>query len=645
MSEQIRSFAVRHIGPKREMLEDYSVTQSVTTASGLKLEIGIVCDGVGGGDWGERAAYLTAHTILTHIEKSSDSNIADMMVKAVEEANRRVYREANEGKSTVAMAVVHYDDSPYGRLYIANVGDSRIYLIRQKQLIQLTVDHIVASEMILDGKATAEEAYSFRNAYHLTRAIGVGETVNVDIGFYYNLSSREEALEAGRQGIQLQAGDTLVACSDGLVNINPEDNKPYVRDSEFIHHAMDDDVERAANTLISYALMRGPSDNVSIALMFVPSPDRKSVTTLGRVGARTRAALILVPILVGIAVVAAVFFLAPEEGNSQEAANRRLTQAFADLTQTATLWTPTPTPSPTATVTPSPTSTIRPTPVEGELGRWFPVRSSASIPVVRRMSVEAEVLPGYLVLDGGEFGRDPANFFLEKGTSLQTDALSNVSQSIEMIMAPDGDFFMQNGEYTIETTLREQRDLRFTSRGECMAMHYETETTLSVSCYSGGENVCFFNIDDPEKFQEDVIPGYSRIVFDLELLEPVPVNEQGEVVRAIPQEEAERYYELITELGGDPRRCLGPYIDPDGDNILLEADVCPELAGVPSANGCPDQDGDSVQDAQDACPDVAGLPALNGCPDRDGDGVPDNADRCPDIRGTRSNGCPPQPRS
>lgn len=81
--------------------------------------------------------------------------------------------------------------------------------------------------------------------------------------------------------------------------------------------------------------------------------------------------------------------------------------------------------------------------------------------------------------------------------------------------------------------------------------------------------------------------------------------------------------------------------DTDGDGIIDNDDQCPELKGLPQFKGCPDSDGDSIIDQNDACPFNAGSVRMNGCPDQDDDGIADNEDNCPTVAGTRENkGCP-----
>ncbi|MDR1877825.1 MAG: OmpA family protein [Flavobacteriaceae bacterium] len=81
--------------------------------------------------------------------------------------------------------------------------------------------------------------------------------------------------------------------------------------------------------------------------------------------------------------------------------------------------------------------------------------------------------------------------------------------------------------------------------------------------------------------------------------------------------------------------------DIDGDGIPDDEDKCPDVAGLPQFQGCPDSDGDGIPDADDRCPNQAGPAQFQGCPDTDGDGIPDVSDGCPAVKGPReNNGCP-----
>ena len=107
---QITAFSGRIIG-NRERLEDYAVDTIITTASGLNLQIAMVCDGAGGGEVGELAARLTARTALEYMEISELRSVPRLLVEAIEEANRVVFSELRgTGTSTVAMIAIDLND-------------------------------------------------------------------------------------------------------------------------------------------------------------------------------------------------------------------------------------------------------------------------------------------------------------------------------------------------------------------------------------------------------------------------------------------------------------------------------------------------------------------------------------------------------
>jgi hypothetical protein len=86
----------------------------------------------------------------------------------------------------LALAAVHLNDdsAPYGRLYIANLGNSRLYLMRAGHLARLNIDHTLQNEYVFAGQMSAEEAKQLEDPEYVTRAIGIGAQVSVDIGFY-----------------------------------------------------------------------------------------------------------------------------------------------------------------------------------------------------------------------------------------------------------------------------------------------------------------------------------------------------------------------------------------------------------------------------------------------------------------------------
>src|SRR5690349_21383060 len=135
---QITAFSDRDI-TTRERLEDYAADDVVKTAGGLSLQVAMVCDGAGGGEAGELAARLTSRTIIEFLQISTEANIPKLLVKAVEKANQVVYSELRgTGTSTLALIAIDLSDSTAsGRMYIANVGNSRIYIVRDGHMARL----------------------------------------------------------------------------------------------------------------------------------------------------------------------------------------------------------------------------------------------------------------------------------------------------------------------------------------------------------------------------------------------------------------------------------------------------------------------------------------------------------------------------
>lgn len=98
---------------------------------------------------------------------------------------------------------------------------------------------------------------------------------------------------------------------------------------------------------------------------------------------------------------------------------------------------------------------------------------------------------------------------------------------------------------------------------------------------------------------------------------------------------------LTKAIHGKKAPVVPVVLDRDGDGVADNADLCPDVAGPASLQGCPDRDGDGIADKDDACPDAKGAAALNGCPDSDGDGIADKDDKCPTQAGlARYQGCP-----
>lgn len=244
--------AVSDVGRKRKGNED-----SVFVNAENKLFV--VADGMGGHAAGEVASSIAVDSINEFVCATGgdeeitwpfglDESISydgNRLKTAVRFANRKVLeitkeKTEYEGMATTVAAVLV--DGATANL--AHVGDSRIYLVRALTLSQLTSDHSWVNEQIQSGIISAEQARSHPLRNVVTRALGGRTDLQVD------MQSRE-----------MEPGDILLLCSDGLTNMLPDDEiKSLVSQAA-------GDVKRAARDLVDAANARGGEDNITVLLI------------------------------------------------------------------------------------------------------------------------------------------------------------------------------------------------------------------------------------------------------------------------------------------------------------------------------------------------------------------------------------------
>jgi protein phosphatase len=209
-----------------------------------------VCDGVGGHQGGEVASATAVEALRASF---TELTIAGL-VAAVEEANRRVWEKAEEdpslrGMGTTVTAVALVVEDGEERLAIANVGDSRGYLLKAGELSQLTEDHSLVEQMYREGRLTREEADVHPQRSLITRALGLDPEVEVD---------NWQLLPA--------TADRLLLCSDGLTNEVTDD-----RIASTLRRLADP--EEAARELVRLAVEAGGRDNVTVVVVDIFDDD------------------------------------------------------------------------------------------------------------------------------------------------------------------------------------------------------------------------------------------------------------------------------------------------------------------------------------------------------------------------------------
>ena len=196
----LKTFSITDIGMRRSINQDFLFSSEKPV--GKLPNLFIVADGMGGHKAGDFASRQATQTIVDFLQTSTEENMVVGIRNAVEEANRVVIAKAAESEdfegmgTTVVLATIFENT-----MYVANVGDSRLYLERD-ELKQITKDHSLVEEMVRMGGIDEEAARYHPKKNVITRAVGGSDEIQID--FFE---------------IQLAPGDVILMCSDGLTNI------------------------------------------------------------------------------------------------------------------------------------------------------------------------------------------------------------------------------------------------------------------------------------------------------------------------------------------------------------------------------------------------------------------------------------------
>ncbi len=237
-----------------------------------------VADGMGGHAAGEVASEIAVN-VLAELAPEHPDGAA--LQNAVEEANREIIRASRDGRGREGMGTTMTACMLEGeRLLIAQVGDSRAYLLHQGKLQQLTRDHSLMADMIEAGQLTPEEARNHPQRSVITRALGSDPNTRPDI-----------------YEINVDAGDRLLVCSDGLSSmVRNETIEATLRRVR--------DPQRCASQLVNEAIAAGGHDNVTVIVSNVEGFAEKRRRKMAR---KTKRAVALV-ILLFIAIIAGTAF-------------------------------------------------------------------------------------------------------------------------------------------------------------------------------------------------------------------------------------------------------------------------------------------------------------------------------------------------
>jgi len=265
----VRSFGLTDRGRVRDMNEDQfliavllkalqvqrtSLPQPEIQRSNDRSHLFVVADGMGGRAGGETASALAIDSVETFVLESlkwfaeckgddQDNVLADFQ-RSLSEASVRVQAEGAKHPELRGMGTtLTLAYSLNGELFVAHAGDSRCYLGRHGGLYRLTRDHTLVDEMVRRGALSADEAKRHRLRHVITNAIGGGcPEIEVEV-----------------HKLQLEAGDLVLLCSDGLTGMLSDERISQIVNAE-------SDPEQACRQLVASANEQGGKDNITVVL-------------------------------------------------------------------------------------------------------------------------------------------------------------------------------------------------------------------------------------------------------------------------------------------------------------------------------------------------------------------------------------------
>lgn len=238
----MKSFSITDVGEKRNINQDYVFCEE-NSIGGLP-NLFIVADGMGGHNAGDYASRFCVEVFTDKIRENGGKTPIGMIADALQYTNDLLLEEANtkndlQGMGTTFVVATIIDSV----MYVANVGDSRLYVVRDG-IKQITEDHSLVEEMVKTGEIDRKDVRFHPNKNIITRALGANSTVIPD---YFE--------------VDLKAGDTVLMCSDGLSNMMDD------KDIMSIVKEFGEDLEATATTLVNKANENGGKDNISIVLV------------------------------------------------------------------------------------------------------------------------------------------------------------------------------------------------------------------------------------------------------------------------------------------------------------------------------------------------------------------------------------------
>ena len=237
----MKACALTDTGRVRTANQDY-VYASVEPVGSLP-NLFVVADGMGGHQAGDYASRYIVENLVTYLQYTENSQIVPLLREGILKVNTQLYQESKEkpelsGMGTTLVAAVADENT----LYVANVGDSRLYLVRDR-IRQVTKDHSYVEELVSLGRLERGNKDYKDKKNIITRAVGTEDKLLVDF------------FEVG-----LEPGDFILMCSDGLSNMLEDVEMEEIVGSDL-------ELEEKAEKLITVANDNGGKDNIAVVLV------------------------------------------------------------------------------------------------------------------------------------------------------------------------------------------------------------------------------------------------------------------------------------------------------------------------------------------------------------------------------------------
>lgn len=255
---KVKTYGISDVGNVRKLQEDSILLDE-------EINLFLVADGMGGHNAGDLASKIVTHKIGRMLKKDplTETNIRTKIIHSIRKINKDIYKyalhyENHKGMgTTLTLLLIHNN-----RYYIANIGDSRTYLLRKNRFKMITEDHSYVYEQFLKGLISKNEMRTSKNRNLITRAVGISPEVKVD-------------LFTG----DVMKGDLFLLCSDGLYSeMNDQTIKKILLKT--------DSLNRKCKDLVNHVKNKKGLDNISVItvnVMDVSEPEEdNSLKTMER---------------------------------------------------------------------------------------------------------------------------------------------------------------------------------------------------------------------------------------------------------------------------------------------------------------------------------------------------------------------------